>query len=68
MDVLKSKKYRGVSEMIKDLFKKAMTILVLFIIGCSSKRCAFDVYRKGYLIFEAVSAYGTVGLSRGITR
>ncbi len=60
-----------VSEMIRDLFKKAMTILVysLLVVAVGVVLLMFTEEDQKWidLIFEAVSAYGTVGLSRGIT-
>lgn len=69
------KKIRGkpshVSEMIKDLFKKAMTILIysLLVVAVAIIILMFSEKDKNFLdlLFEAVSAYGTVGLSTGIT-
>lgn len=59
------------NQMIRDLFKKAMTILIysLIVVFIGTLMLFLSDGDKEFLalLFEAVSAYGTVGLSTGIT-
>ncbi|MBL1232526.1 MAG: potassium transporter TrkG [Vicingaceae bacterium] len=59
------------SQMIRDLFKKAITILIysLILVFIGTLMLFLSDGDKEFLalLFEAVSAYGTVGLSTGIT-
>ena len=67
-----TRKTSRLSKLIRDLFKKAVTILIysLAVVIAGTILLLITDGEKGFvsLLFEAVSAFGTVGLSMGITK